>query len=218
MQFRRLNFFFYLLLIILSSTNFTFLKDKPTFSYKIYGNIASYFVDERELLDLFNIRKGNVVAEVGAGNGQNIVGLSLLTDSVTYYAQDIDPKVLTQNNFEKLIKKSKKYKDPNTCKFYLKLGTERASELPDNSFDKIILSATFHEFTYIDEMLTDIHKKLRAGGKLYVLESKCLSKTHRNYSSDECIAFCTKHNFKFLKKDGKDLNGSTGLYRLIFEK
>src|SRR4051812_37257513 len=152
-------------------TNLTFLKDKPTFSYKTYGNIVNYFEDEKDLVTFFNFKKGDFVAEVGAANGQNIGGLSILTDSITFYAEDINAKALNQSNLDKVINKSKKYKNSSTAKFQLCIGTEKSTNLPDNSFDKIILSSTFHEFTFMDEMLTDIYKKLKPGGQLYILES-----------------------------------------------
>ncbi|HEY1040141.1 MAG TPA: methyltransferase domain-containing protein, partial [Bacteroidia bacterium] len=193
-------------------------KGKPAFSYKIYGNIANYFENETDLVDFFEFQKGQQVAEVGTGNGHNIAGFSLISDSISFYAQDIDIKALNEKSFAKALDKVKKYKSSNTCTFKLCIGTEKATNLPVASFDKIILSASFHEFTFIDEMLSDIYKKLKPGGKLYVVESKCLAKTHKNYTSEEVIGFAEKNRFKLAKKDGKDLNGSSGLYRLIFSK
>ena len=208
----------FLLFTFFASTNSTFLKEKPVFSYKTYGNIVNYFEDEKDLLSFFNFKKGDFVAEVGAANGQNIGGLSILMDSITLYAQDINIVALNQNNLDKVINKTKKHKNPTTCKFQLCIGTEKSTNFPDNSFDKIILCSTFHEFTFMDEMLTDIYKKLKSGGQLYILESVCLNKTHKNYSAEETIVLVKKINFNLVKKDGKDLNGSSGLYRLIFRK
>jgi len=210
--------FIFLLLALFSLTSLTYIKTKPVFSYKVYGNFASFFESENDLLNFFEFNKGDIVAEVGAYKGQNIGGLSILTDSMTFYAQDINTISFNLKSFDKVIKRSNKYKTSLTNKFHLCIGTEEATNLPDGIFDKIFLSATFHEFTFMDEMITDISRKLKQNGKLYILESHCFTKTHKNYTADETTAIMKKHNFRLLKKDGKDINNATGLYRAIYAK
>jgi hypothetical protein len=68
---------------------FDYQKDRVDFSYKVYGNFANFFESENDLLGFFEFKKGDIVAEIGANKGQNIGGLLLLTDSLTFYAQDI---------------------------------------------------------------------------------------------------------------------------------
>lgn len=203
-------------LTLFLSFGFIGYSDKPTFSYKVYGNIANYFESENDLLTFFEFKKGQTVAEIGANDGQNVGGLLLLTDSVNFFAQDINPNFLNEKSRGKIIKRCEKYKKPITGDFKLCIGSEHSSNLPDGLFDKIILSSTFHEFTYMDEMINDIYKKLKPGGKVYILESVCMNKKHKNYTAEEITGLFKKHGFTFLKKDGKDLNGSQGLYRLIF--
>ena len=206
------------LIVLFALTAGTYPDNKPEFSYKVYGNVANYFENEKDLLSFFEFKKGDVVGEIGANNGQNIAGLSLLTDSIAFYAEDINSKTLNQKNFDKAIAKCAKFRISKTNTYKLQIGTEKETLLPDNSFDKIILSSTFHEFTFMDEMLSDIYKKLKPGGKLFILESYCSNKDHRNYTSEQTGILLQKHNFRFLKKDGKDLNGATGLYRMISVK
>lgn len=215
MTLRTLTAFLFALCMLTSGT---YIKTKPVFSYKVYGNIANYFESENDLLNFFEFNKNDFVAEVGAYNGQNIAGLSILADSITFYAQDINATSLNQKIFDKVIKHSDKYKRSLTNKFNLCVGTEKATHLPDGVFDKIFLSATFHELTFMDEMISDIGTKLKQNGKLYILESECLNKAHRNYTADETTAIMKKHNFRLLRKDGKNINGATGLYRAIYAK
>ena len=211
-------FLFFLAFISLSSGMTLYTSPKPPFSYKIYGNFANFFESEEDLLTFFEFKKGDVVAEIGALNGENIAGIAILCDSLTLYAQDINKKTLNQRSFNKVIKHCKKYKTPVTCKFNWCIGTEKASLLPDTAFDKIILSATFHEFYYMDEMIADIAKKLKKNGRLYILESHCGGEGHKNYTAEETSEILKKYNYSLVKRDGKDLNGSKGLYRLIFVK
>ena len=41
------------------------------------------------------------------------------------------------------------------------LGNERSTLLPENSFDKILIINSFHEFTFKAEMLADIKKETK---------------------------------------------------------
>ena len=77
----------------------THTLSKPAFSYEAYGNVANYFEHEKDLVDFFEFEKGDVVAEVGAADGENIGGFSLLSDSITFYVQDIDPKSMNAKKF-----------------------------------------------------------------------------------------------------------------------
>lgn len=191
----KLRVLFLFILVYLLGTNFICVNEEPPFSYKVYGNIANYFEDANDLKNFFEFKLDQVVAEVGCGDGKNIAGLALFTDSMTFYAEDIDAGVISQKKLEKLVAKNAKYKNPIISKCYACIGNEKATNLPDDTFDKIIPSAAFHEFTFMDEMLADIYKKLKPGGKLYILESHCFTKTHKNYSADEAIALLQKANF-----------------------
>lgn len=206
----------YLLLPSLLLLLFAFAGDQPKFSARVYGNVANYFENEQDLLTFFDFHKGDVIAEVGAATGKNLAGLALLADSLTFYAEDIDKKTLTQKNLDAAVNRVRKYKNPVTSTFQLTIGTETATGLPANTFDKILLIATLHEFTHATEMMADICSKLKPGGKVYVLESICLA--HKNYSAEQTIALMQAHKLQLIKKDGKDLNGSSGLYRAIFVK
>lgn len=211
------------LLLIFTATfcfgqNVKLLPDDREFSYKIFGNIANYFENEKDLLDFFEFKKGDVVAEVGAGNWQNLVGLSLLVDSITFWAQDIDAGDLHDKALIKTIGKTVRYKPVQTNIFNRQIGYEKETLLPDNSIDKIILSSAFHEFTYMDEMISDLYKKLRPGGKIYILEAKCLTNGHKNYTMKETEQIMKKHKFNLVKKDNKNIHGAMGLYRMMFMK
>lgn len=184
-------------------------------SHKLYGNLAHYFSTRKELLTFFGFQRGDHIAEIGAYDGSNIAGLSTMLDSVVFYVQDIDSTELKRGRFEKRIQQlSRKYVYPSKNKYRICIGTEKASRLPENTFDKILLVSTFHEFTYIPEMLSDIYTKLKPDGQLFILEARCFTKTHRNYTAAECIGFLTAHGFE-LQQHEED---SSGIYRLSFRK
>jgi hypothetical protein len=194
------------------------VQSQIPFSYKTHGNIANYFTDASDLLQFFECKNGEVIAEIGANDGQNIGGLGLLLDSCSFYIQDINPQAWNEKTWNRIRKKCVKNGMSAKHQFHLVIGTEKASLLPQGGFDKIILVSTFHEFTYMEEMITDLISKLKPAGKIYILESYCYTATHTNYTMNETITLMEKHGMQILKKDETQLNGSTGLYKLVFSK
>lgn len=185
-----------------------------SFSYKTYGNVANYFGSSDEMKSFFDFRKGEMIAEVGAGDGVNIGGFGLLADSNTFYVQDIDTKVLNAENWNKVYKKFNKAGILSKHQFNLVIGDEKSTHLPDSSFDKIIMISSFHEFSFMDEMIVDIKSKLKKGGRVYILETKCL--IHPYYAPEETIDRMNKHGFTMMQRIQGDRNGSDGLYILAF--
>ena len=98
--------------------------------------------------------------------------------------------------------------------FNLVIGDEKSTHLPDSSFDKIIMVSAFHEFTFMDEMIADIKSKLKTGGRVYILETKCL--VHPYYTPEETIARLARHGFTMMQRIETQRNGSQGLYILSF--
>ncbi|MCH8905185.1 MAG: hypothetical protein IIA45_14895, partial [Bacteroidetes bacterium] len=121
------------ILFLIAVVGLTSLTFEPKFSYKVYGNVANYFENKNDLLTFFDFHKGDIVAEVGVYEGKNVCGFSLLTDSITFYVQDIDTIHLTQTHFDKIIKRCKRYKKQLTNKFILCFGTITQTNLPDNT-------------------------------------------------------------------------------------
>lgn len=105
-----------------------------------------------------------------------------------------------------------------TSEFQLCIGTEKSTNLPDATFDKIIMLSAFHEFTYMDEMITDISKILKPEGKIYIVDAFCSENGHVNYTSDEVILKMKKHGFTLEKLQGTNKSNSNGLYKAIFKK
>lgn len=132
---------------------------------------AYMFETKKQFTDFLNIQKGDVVTEIGAGNGINIGVMSIFLDSTTFVAQDIDSKALNPKDYRRLIKEYQKYRTkPQNNSFELVIGTINSSNLPDNKFDELFIINSFHDFDKQDEMLDDIYKKLKPDGKFILLE------------------------------------------------
>lgn len=138
-----------------------------------------YNYDYKEILEAytdhytaFGIQPENVVAEVGAASGWLEGVFSIFSDSVTYYIQDIDSVLLNETQFNAVVKHfSGERPTPQTNHFKYVLGTTTGTNLPDNTFDLIIINNTFHEFTEPNPMVQDIVKKLKKDGRLIIWDS-----------------------------------------------
>jgi len=193
-------------------------KETP-FSYKEFINLVNYFDNKKELVEFFDFKKGDVIADIGAGEGKYEGAFSLLFDSLTFYIQEIDAKLLNQKKFNKIIEHySKIKKSPLTNKFYLCLGTEKTTNLPDTIFDKIIILSAIHEFAFMDKMIEDIARKLKPNGEIYIVDTFCTAKGHMNYTAEEIGLIMKKQEFKLIKTDLIQRNSSIGMYKSIFTK
>jgi ubiquinone/menaquinone biosynthesis C-methylase UbiE len=191
------------------------LKKIPPFTFKEYKNLTNFFASKEEVIDFFAFNKGNTIADIGAGKGDYEGAFSLLFDSLVFYIEDIDQKVLNERILSKTIRHYNKIRTtPQTNRFELCIGDEKSTHLPDMFFDHIIMMSSFHEFTYIDEMIEDFRKKLRQGGKVYILDSPCYAKGHKNYTCDEVIKSMEKHGFRLLKRE--ESKNIPGMYKIIF--
>ena len=125
-----------------------------------------------ETITKYGIKNGDVVADIGAASGYIDGAFSVMTDSVSYYIQDIDTNFLNQNEFEKVTNYFSKIRNrPQTNTFHYVIGSEFETALPDSMFDIIMMRISFHEIYYKNEILADIFNKLKPGGKLIIDET-----------------------------------------------
>lgn len=153
------------------------------------------------------LKNGEVVADVGAANGYIDIMMSLATDSVTYYIQDISKENINSDNFDNLCKViNRNQNSPQTNKFHLVLGTERYTLLPDTMFDKIFLFNSLHEFTYVKDMMDDLYKKLKYNGEIIIGES--LSEIGKKYLIEGCntVAFTESEIAKIMRDSNFNTN------------
>ena len=134
------------------------------------------------------------------------------TDSVTFHLEDIDSSKFKKGqvefvwNYYSILRGR-----PMTSDYKMIIGNERSTSLPENTFDKILIINSFHEFTFQTEMLADIKKKLKAGSLLYIDEAlpKRPEQLHGicnkpMLTSEETIVLFEKNGFEYV--NGIDFN------------
>jgi tetratricopeptide (TPR) repeat protein len=197
-------------------------------SEKKLNFIVNVFETKKQLVDFLEIKKGDVVAEIGANDGINLGVLSTVYDSVTFYAQDINPKALTKRKLDKTITYYSKHKQtPQTNTFKRVIGTINSSNLPTGIFDEIFLIDAYHDFDEKDNMLDDIYTKLKPGGKLILMDgSSFIGDTiickkagcHVFPMLDVEIKRCAKHGLYLTKMRNPNFFASNYGNATIYEK
>ena len=116
-----------------------------------------------EIVAAIGLHAGQDVADVGAGTGlfEPLLAHQVGTGG-TVYAVDIAPEFI-----EHIRKKAAQAGLSNVKAV---LSDERSIHLPDNSVDVVYICDAYHHFIYYREMLQSIHRALRPGGQLFLVE------------------------------------------------
>jgi len=145
----------------------------------IKGHCGVYFKSMKDLfrqkqkeLGFYDFKPGQTVASIGAQCCHWEAAYAAGTDSILFYLEDIDTTSFTteQTAFAWHYYDSLRGR-PMTSDFKRVVGNEKVTFLPENTFDKIIIINSFHEFTYPADMLADIKKKLKPDAILYIDEA-----------------------------------------------
>ena len=106
----------------------------------------------------------SVVADIGAGTGYYSFKMAALVPRGKIYAVELQDELISYLNLEA---QSRGTKNISIIK-----GSEFSPNLPDTAIDLAIMVDVYHELAYPHEMLQNIYKSLKPGGKLLLLEYK----------------------------------------------
>src|SRR6266478_5529702 len=117
----------------------------------------------RELVAAMPLKPGMVVADIGTGTGYMLPFLSEAVGAEgRVFSEDIFPDFL-----EKAKNTAKQHKLANV-EFIQ--GSETDPGLPENGVDVVLALDSYHHWNYPDKMLAALHRELRDGGRLVVVE------------------------------------------------
>lgn len=115
------------------------------------------------LLELLNIRPGDVVADIGAGSGYHAIRMSRLVGAKgKILAVDIQPEMLD------LIRQRMKKDGIDNIEPIL--GEVADPKLKANSVDLILMVDVYHELEFPYEMTAKLVDALKPGGRLVLVE------------------------------------------------
>jgi len=121
------------------------------------------YVKRMEIVAASGVKPGMTVADIGAGTG---LFTMLFADAVkpggSVYAVDISPA------FVEYIGETARKRRVRNVTAILSDGTE--TQLPEASVDLAYLSDVYHHFEHPAETLASIHKALKPGGRMVVID------------------------------------------------
>ena len=116
-----------------------------------------------EILNALGIKKGQTVADIGAGSGYLTVKLSeRVGEGGAVFAEDIQQEMLDYMN--------KRLTEKGIKNVTLVLGAMDDPKLPSNSLDVAILLSTYHEIAQPIDFIKKIKRALKPQGRLAILE------------------------------------------------
>ena len=100
------------------------------------------------------IQPTDYIADIGAGSGYHVFKMAPIANKGKVYAVDIQPEML------KAILQNPNYQKNKNIE--LIKGDSIAVNLPENTFDKVLMVDVYHEFNFPKEMILSIKKSLRS--------------------------------------------------------
>ncbi|MGA2062501.1 MAG: methyltransferase domain-containing protein [Thermoguttaceae bacterium] len=122
------------------------------------------YVKRKDITRALGLKPGDAVADIGAGTG---LFTQLFAEQVgpkgNVYAVDIGPEFVKY-----IADQAKKLGHEQVVKTVL--NTQDSAELPPASIDVAFICDTYHHFEHPEKMLASIHRALRPGGRLVIID------------------------------------------------
>lgn len=127
------------------------------------GESREIFAQRRAITEALQLKPGMAVADIGAGTG---VFLEPFAQAIgpqgKLYAIDIAPKFIDHLHHRATTS--------GLTQVSAILGQEQRVPLPESTIDLAFVCDTYHHFEYPQAMLASIHRALRPGGTLVVID------------------------------------------------
>ena len=133
----------------------------PKKADKLFAEERRKLIPAESVLEYLQLKPGDTVADLGAGNGYFTIPMAKKTGN-TVYAIDIEPKMLD------LLKANAKDEQLTNIKYVV--SDLENIQLEDNTVNKVFVSFVIHEGTDIDKALREMKRILKPNGEMVLLE------------------------------------------------
>lgn len=116
----------------------------------------------QKLIADLNLKPTSVVADIGAGTGYFSFRIAPRVPQGKVFAVDVQPEMLS------ILEQVKTEKGISNVEPVL--GSVKNPNLPPNSVDLALMVDAYHEFEYPLEMMTELRRSLKVGGKVVLVE------------------------------------------------
>jgi ubiquinone/menaquinone biosynthesis C-methylase UbiE len=117
--------------------------------------------EQGALIAMLDLKENMHFLDIGCGTGWAIgQAAQVVNEQGEFYGVDLSPK---------MIEKAKEnFSDKNN--FHFIEANSESIPLDDNMFDIIICTNSFHHYLHPDKAMKEIHRLLKPGGKIYILD------------------------------------------------
>lgn len=174
------------------------------------------YAHRRDVVEALKLEPGMAVADVGAGTGLFVKPFSEAVGSTgQVYALEIAPRFV-----EHINERAQREGLQNVTAV---LSGEKSVNLAKSSVDLVFICDTYHHFAYPQEMMQSIHRALRPGGRLAVIDFERIPGKSRQWVLDHVRAgeevFTEEiESSGFALVDEVEIGGFRENYFLIFER
>ncbi|MEQ1552707.1 MAG: methyltransferase domain-containing protein [Ferruginibacter sp.] len=199
--------------------------------------LTSFFLQnsnaQKVLKDSLTIKKNNIIfkfialsdtdkiVDIGSGAGYSLMPIANAHSNIMFTVQDIDNSTCNKKRFEQQILKFGGIAKIEQFKFVI--GTDSTTNLPSNSFTKILMFDVLHEMSKKKQMLTDI-KRIMIKNASFFIEENLAHKPQRKQRICN-FRLLTEQEFKIIMKDNnfilknEQISWDTGhnIYKKIFQ-
>lgn len=134
---------------------------RPEKAGKLLDPKRKNIVSPEQVMDILEIKLGDIVADLGAGNGYFTVPIAQQTKELVY-AIDVQSEML------ELLKEHAEKEEVTGIEYIL--SDISNTSLRDHSVDKVLIAFVIHEVPNFDEVLQEVKRIVKPGGKLLILE------------------------------------------------
>lgn len=123
------------------------------------------FVTPHAVLEKLHLRGDEKIIDIGAGSGTYSIEAAKLLTSGKVYAVDVNKDMLAR-----LIQEAQSLGLPNVESIWADVEVAHATKLHDNYIDVAIMSNVLFQLEDIHGALNEIHRVVRPGGKVLVID------------------------------------------------
>ncbi|MDF0728635.1 methyltransferase domain-containing protein [Cytobacillus sp. S13-E01] len=164
---------------------------KPEKAQKLIDPKRMKLINPEQVIEMLNIQKSDIIADLGAGNGYFTIPLAKETNEMVF-AVDIEPKML-----ELLNERAHNERVSNIQ--FIASDLENI-QLKENSVNKAVVAFVMHEIPNMEKAIEEFKRIIKPNGRLVILEWEAVDSEmgpplHERISSDKMKNFMLENGY-----------------------
>lgn len=170
----------------------------------------------KKTFDTLKFLPGDTVASIGASNGWFEAALSVYYNGLTFYLEDVDTACLNSQNLQKQLDLYAGLKKSSFKNNFIQVtGTSTSTNLPNATFQKVLINDVYHHFENKAAMLSEIKRICRPGAELNVIEPIGAPTKNCNYYKNSLTLISEFETAGYKLVSQTEVIGGTFLFKFI---